>query len=387
MKLQPFRYCIDTPQPGEAIATPFVLLAGWIVSDLGQTISHPTLVSDGREEYPLMTVPRPDVEAAFPNCSALGFQQYLSIADGSKAKAWFVQFFLDDKPYRFAIACSFSPAAAQQFLQQKRDKLQKIRDILRCPICQSDRLQESGELLRCQDCTAEFSFNTGHYNFLNPKLTEYGSVKPTANVSANEYDPIALGIIQKFPDGLILDNGSGLRRVYYDNVVNFEIVDYPTTDAIGIGEKLPFKSEVFDAVFSLSVLEHVKNPFECAREIHRVLKPGGTLYVSVPFLQPFHGYPDHYYNMTSSGLKNLFPQLQVVESGVPVPGLPIWSLSWFLNSYLRGLPSDVAEKLKTMKISELLDSPISYLKEDFVRQLAPEVNEELAASNYMIAKK
>lgn len=387
MKPQPFRYCIDTPQPEEAIATPFLLLAGWIVSEQGQTISNPTLVGESRNEYPLMAVPRPDVEAAFPNSAVLGFQQYLSIAEGSEGKAWDIRFLLDDKPYHFEIPWSPSPGAAKKFRQQKRDKLEKIREILRCPICDSDRLQESGDMLSCQDCSAEFSFNPSGYNFLNRKLSEYGKVKPTANVSANEYDPIAIGIIEQFPDGLILDNGSGLRRIYYDNVVNFEIVDYPTTDVIGIGEKLPFKSDVFDAVFSLSVLEHVKNPFECAKEIYRVLKPGGKLYVSVPFLQPFHGYPDHYYNMTSSGLKNLFPELQIIESGVPVPGLPIWSLSWFLNSYLRGLPSDVSKKLKNMKISELLDSPIAYLKEDFVRQLSPEVNEELAACNYIIAKK
>jgi hypothetical protein len=26
----------------------------------------------------------------------------------------------------------------------------------------------------------------------------------------------------------------------------------------------------------------------------------------VPFLQPLHGYPHHYYNMTGEGLRNLF---------------------------------------------------------------------------------
>ena len=39
--------------------------------------------------------------------------------------------------------------------------------------------------------------------------------------------------------GLILDCGGGRRRVYLDNIVNFEIVVYDTTDVRGVGEMLP----------------------------------------------------------------------------------------------------------------------------------------------------
>lgn len=277
---------------------------------------------------------------------------------------------------------------SESLLKRKRDKLQKIREILRCPICRSEQMSNLINILQCTECKEKFSISQSSYNFLPQSLIEYGNIKATENVSAHDYDAIALNIIEQFPTGLILDNGCGLRNIYYDNVVNLEIVDYPTTDVLGIGERLPFKSDVFDAVFSLSVLEHVKNPFECAQEIVRVLKPGGILYVVVPFLQPFHGYPDHYYNMTSSGLKNLFiGKLQLLECTVPLSGLPIWCLSWFLNSYVRGLPKPVADKFKQMRVSELLNSPIDYLDKDFVKQLSAEVNEELACTNSIIAKK
>ena len=76
----------------------------------------------------------------------------------------------------------------------------------------------------------------------------------------------------------------GRRAVYFDNVVNFEIVPYDTTDVRGVGEELPFRDASFDAVVSIAVLEHVKDPFRCAREIARVLKPGGELICAVPFL-------------------------------------------------------------------------------------------------------
>lgn len=276
----------------------------------------------------------------------------------------------------------------ENFLNSKNNKLRRIRDIMRCPICGYEKLVESNKILHCKNCQEEFKFNENSYNFLPQSLIEYGNIQSTENVSSHDYDGIALNFIDKFRDELILDNGCGLRNVYYDNVVNFEIVDYPTTDVLGIGEKLPFKSNVFDAVFSLNVLEHVKNPFECANEIIRVLKPGGILYIVVPFLQPFHGYPNHYYNMTSSGLRNLFSgKIQVIESSVPTAGLPIWCLSWFLNSYIQGLPKSVASKFKNMKIYEFLDNPIDYIEEDFVNQLKPGTNEELACTNSLIAQK
>jgi hypothetical protein len=104
--------------------------------------------------------------------------------------------------------------------------------------------------------------------------------------------------------------------------------------------------------------------------------------------QPFHGYPDHYYNMTSSGLKNLFSgEFEIIECSVPQAGLPVWCLSWFLNSYIRGLPEAVAKNFKNMKITDLLDHPHKYLEQDFVTQLNAEVNEELACVNCLIARK
>ncbi len=47
-------------------------------------------------------------------------------------------------------------------------------------------------------------------------------------------------------------------------------------------EKLPFKNNSFDSVISLWVLEHLENPSEVFKEIHRVLKPHGLFFFATP---------------------------------------------------------------------------------------------------------
>jgi ubiquinone/menaquinone biosynthesis C-methylase UbiE len=50
----------------------------------------------------------------------------------------------------------------------------------------------------------------------------------------------------------------------------------------GVGERLPFPDSSFDFVNMCEVIEHVNSPKEVLREVYRVLKPGGKVYVSVP---------------------------------------------------------------------------------------------------------
>jgi SAM-dependent methyltransferase len=226
------------------------------------------------------------------------------------------------------------------------------------------------------------------YDFLSNELREEFNIVDTDAVSSNGYDRYAMELIEKYKDGVVLDCGAGRRSVYFDNVVNFEIVAYDSTDVRGVGEVLPFNSDSFDAVLSLAVLEHVKDPFRCAREIVRVLKPGGDLVCCVPFLQPLHGYPHDYYNMTPQGLRNLFVnQLEIDKIDCYASVLPIWSLVWILNSWASGLSESMRKEFLEMRVSELLDSPVSYLDRPFVKELSPEKNFELASATVLFAHK
>jgi SAM-dependent methyltransferase len=226
------------------------------------------------------------------------------------------------------------------------------------------------------------------YDFLTPALRDQFRIVDTDNVSAHSYDGNANEIIRQFAEGIILDCGAGLRPVYHDNVVNFEICAYPTTDVRGVGEALPFKSGVFDAVFSFNVLEHVRDPFAVAREMVRVLKPGGRLYAVVPFLQPFHAYPHHYYNMTAQGLVNLFAGELVTErQEVNTGGHPVFMLTWVLRRWAESLPPESRREFLRMHVSDLIGDPLPLVTQPFAADLAEPARFELAATTSLFARK
>jgi len=61
-----------------------------------------------------------------------------------------------------------------------------------------------------------------------------------------------------------------------------------------------------DAVVMMEVLEHVRRPDRAVGELRRVLKPGGIVIGSTPFLLGIHDQPYDYYRYTLHGLNWLF---------------------------------------------------------------------------------
>jgi len=86
-------------------------------------------------------------------------------------------------------------------------------------------------------------------------------------------------------DGTILDLGAGLR---------------------------PFADESVDAVVCTEVFEHLVDPPAAAREIIRVLKPGGRLVLTTRFCFPLHDRPADFWRFTSYTLARLFAPLDPV---------------------------------------------------------------------------
>jgi SAM-dependent methyltransferase len=72
-----------------------------------------------------------------------------------------------------------------------------------------------------------------------------------------------------------------------------------------LGKPLPVPDAAADAVVALSVLEHLREPEQMLREAFRILRPGGLLYVGVPFQWGVHEAPHDYYRFTRHGLEYL----------------------------------------------------------------------------------
>ena len=150
---------------------------------------------------------------------------------------------------------------------------------------------------------------------------------------------------------------------------------------------MPFKDNSFDAVISLAVLEHVKNPWKHAEEMIRVLKPGGILYVDVPFLQPYHGYPHHYYNMTTAGLRNLFDKkIEVVKHSIESWEKPIYTLTWFLSRYLSYLDENTKKQFSNMTVQQIISNGTNS-NLPYVKNMDPEKEEIIACGSSLMAKK
>jgi len=197
-----------------------------------------------------------------------------------------------------------------------------------------------------------------------------------------------VALIGKFSDGLILDCGAGLPFQNYRNVINFEIQKFTNTDVIGVGEELPFADNSFNAVFSFSVLEHVKDPFKCVAEIERVLKPDGVIYTSAPFLVPVHGYPHHYYNMTQQGLANLFSEnINIVEDGVPISGHPLFTLNSVAQIWNHSLSQADQEAFKNLTLREIMDDPKKLITEPHCANLPQDTQALISCTNMVLGKK
>ncbi len=95
---------------------------------------------------------------------------------------------------------------------------------------------------------------------------------------------------------------SGAEYKILDKVANYH------PDIVGDVHDLPLQNDSVDGIICISLLEHVENPLQAADEIYRVLKPGGYLYLYVPFLYYYHPMPGYYkdfYRFTRDGIEYL----------------------------------------------------------------------------------
>ena len=99
-------------------------------------------------------------------------------------------------------------------------------------------------------------------------------------------------------------------------VVRFDIDESRGPDIIGDICSYNFDAREFDVVVMSEVLEHLHSPHLGLANIYGILKQGGTLILSTPFILPMHDRPHDYFRFTRYGLEfllNDFRRVQIEE--------------------------------------------------------------------------
>ena len=129
---------------------------------------------------------------------------------------------------------------------------------------------------------------------------------------------------------IILDAGAGsCQWKKYFNHTNYESTDFEQifdqksknlhTFICNIKD-IPKKKNMYDSILNVEVLEHIDKPLKALKEMYRVLKPGGKLYLTTPQSEAVHGYPYNYFNFTRGGLEWLFKKVGFKKSVIKPKG-------------------------------------------------------------------
>ena len=104
-------------------------------------------------------------------------------------------------------------------------------------------------------------------------------------------------------------------------------------------KKLKFKSNFFDNILIFNVLEHLDKYDLAFKELRRILKKGGLLIGSTPFLYQVHGAPDDYFRFTKTFFEKKFSingyKIVVLKCLGQGPFLASFSL---IYSYIKFIP-------------------------------------------------
>jgi SAM-dependent methyltransferase len=177
--------------------------------------------------------------------------------------------------------------------------------------------------------------------------------------------------------------GSGSLRINPE-VINVDIFPFTNVDLLASAHNLPFLDNSVDAISCDQVLEHLEYPWKAAQELIRITKPGGLIYIGVPFIYPLHPSPKDYSRWSLDGLKMLFYGCVVEESGVmmgPTSGMAVVLAMWFATIFSFGFtPVQVVLKYCFM----LLLSPLRLLDFLYVRFCGSETT---AGAVYIIMRK
>jgi len=102
-------------------------------------------------------------------------------------------------------------------------------------------------------------------------------------------------------------------------------------------DALDLSDSVADLVLVPNLVHHVRNQSDFWREIHRILKPSGLVYVFEPTLREVHQFPDDFLRYTPQGLQSVLEELNFGSFSVRTTGGPFTAIAYCWTQALQYL--------------------------------------------------
>lgn len=139
---------------------------------------------------------------------------------------------------------------------------------------------------------------------------------PTARTILLERD-IPLLPLGGFREVLVVGSGQDPYRRYFSTATRYVRMDLRTPDGsvdiLADAHELPFPDDCFDCLFASEVMEHLHDPQRFTAEALRVVRPGGAVVITVPFMFPFHADPIDFWRPTAEACRAIFRGRAAVE--------------------------------------------------------------------------
>ncbi|HEY6065084.1 MAG TPA: methyltransferase domain-containing protein, partial [Thermoanaerobaculia bacterium] len=133
-----------------------------------------------------------------------------------------------------------------------------------------------------------------------------------------------------------------------------------------------------------ALLEHLDQPDRAVAEMFRALRPTGYVFAATPFLQAFHGYPNHFRNFTVAGHSDLFARsgFEVIDSGACVG--PAFTLVDLVSNWAREhIPTRILSRVAWLGV-RLVGRAFVQLDRLLLRSEGAHV---LASTTFVLARK
>jgi len=176
--------------------------------------------------------------------------------------------------------------------------------------------------------------------------------------------------------GICIDLAGGDNPSYYKywNLKNIQLIktdynqDKNPDKIVDLNNSLPFDNNFADNIFLFNVLYIIKEPDKLIKEIYRILKPNGKVFLNSPFVFNEAREPDDFRRLTSQGLEELlkqsgFSNFEIISYGGRFTAMAFLWHSFFIFNFIRLIAFTKAllfDKLIPKKIKKLHPCPLGY---------------------------